>query len=87
MCGFRNEEDQNKAFDEGKSKLRWPHGNHNKKPSRAVDVVPWPLDWGDRAKFDELAEVVKRHAKRLDIKVSWGGDWKTFLDLPHWELA
>lgn len=87
LCGHRGEADQNKAFDEGKSKLRWPHGNHNKMPSRAVDVAPYPLDWEDKAAFVELSKVVKKHAAKLGIRVSWGGDWQGFVDLPHWELV
>ena len=31
--GFRDEERQNQLFDEGKSKLRFPDGKHNKNPS------------------------------------------------------
>ena len=27
--GWRNEEEQNKYFDEGLSKVRWPDGKHN----------------------------------------------------------
>src|SRR5687768_11435850 len=42
--GHRGEAAQNKAFDEGKSKLRWPNGNHNKLPSMAVDVYPYPVN-------------------------------------------
>lgn len=40
-CGHRNEYDQNKAFDEGKSKVRFPNGKHNKYPSEAVDVLAY----------------------------------------------
>ena len=41
VCGHRNKEDQNKAFAEGKSKLKWPKGKHNKLPSQAVDAAPY----------------------------------------------
>jgi peptidoglycan L-alanyl-D-glutamate endopeptidase CwlK len=37
---YRNEEDQNKAFNEGKSKLKYPQSKHNKIPSLAVDIAP-----------------------------------------------
>ena len=43
--GHRGEEEQNKYFDEGKSKVRYPNGRHNARPSNAVDVVPYPIDW------------------------------------------
>ena len=61
--------------------------NHNYLPSRAVDVVPYPLDWNDIAAFKKLGEVVKRKAKELGIKISWGGDWQTLKDYPHYEEA
>lgn len=38
--GHRGQEAQTKAFSEGKSKLPWPQGKHNKKPSFAVDIAP-----------------------------------------------
>ena len=93
--GHRGEEAQEKAFREGKSKLRWPNGNHNKKPSKAVDAAPFPLDWHDMDKWLAFAEVVQRHAKELGIALRWGGDWDgkgdrnpsgVLDDLPHYEL-
>ena len=40
VCGHRGKEEQDKAFAEGKSKVKWPNGRHNKLPSLAVDVMP-----------------------------------------------
>ena len=45
ICGHRNEADQKKAFDEKRSKVKFPNSKHNKWPSKAVDVVPYPIDW------------------------------------------
>lgn len=33
-----------------------------------------------------IAEHVKKTAMELDIPISWGGDWKSFKDYPHFEL-
>lgn len=41
LCGHRGEEEQNKAFAEGKSELKWPDSLHNTEPSLAVDAVPY----------------------------------------------
>ena len=38
--GHRSEERQNKLFEEGKTKVKYPKGRHNRSPSRAVDVTP-----------------------------------------------
>jgi peptidoglycan L-alanyl-D-glutamate endopeptidase CwlK len=54
----------------------------------AVDLAPmvggtvrwdWPL-------YHQLAAVVKAAAKAENVPVTWGGDWRTFKDGPHWEL-
>jgi len=77
--GHRDEQTQNRYFDEGESKLRWPDGNHNKLPSLAFDIAPYPLDWSARtkaiARFYLLAGVILAVAFMLGIKLRWGGDW------------
>jgi peptidoglycan L-alanyl-D-glutamate endopeptidase CwlK len=92
--GHRGEELQNKYFDEGKSKVKFPKGRHNANPSKAVDVVPWPIDWDDTDRMYYFAGFVKGIAAMLDIPIRWGGDWNDntevkdtgFKDLPHFEL-
>lgn len=86
LCGFRNKEEQNKAYTNGYSTLKWPKSRHNTFPSMAVDVVPYPVDWDNTDRFIELSKIVKRIANELEINIQWGGDWKTFKDFPHWEL-
>ena len=94
LVGHRGEEDQNKAYKEGNSQVKWPKGKHNKKPSSAVDVAPYPIDWEDRERFSYFAGFVKGVAWRLNIPIRWGGDWdgdtelsdNNFDDLVHFEL-
>lgn len=38
------------------------------------------------SKLKAVAEHVKAVAKKLNINISWGGDWKSFKDYPHFEL-
>ena len=93
--GHRNEERQNKLFKEGKTKVTYPKGRHNAKPSRAVDVVPYPVDWKDRERFHLFAGFVIGVAHRMGITLRWGGDWNmnfkvsdnNFDDFPHFELV
>lgn len=68
---------------DGKSKKSM----HNHSPSLAVDLAPYPIDWNNLKRFSEMAEVIKRVARRLNIKLTWGGDWKSFKDYPHFELS
>jgi len=84
--GHRNKEDQNKAFREKRSKLQWPDGNHNKEPSDAADVYPYPIQLpqdGDSdqvvqqkiGRFYHFAGFVKCKAEEMGIRIRWGGDW------------
>ena len=38
--GHREKDRQNKLFEEGKTKVKYPNGRHNRQPSSAVDVRP-----------------------------------------------
>jgi len=52
----------------------------------AVDIAPYPLNWGDKKRFIELSKHIKEVAKKLNIAITWGGDWKSLVDMPHYEL-
>ena len=92
--GHRDEYRQNKLFDEGKTKVKFPMGRHNSSPSRAVDVTPYPVDWDARARQTLFAGFVLGIALSMGIKLRWGGDWdqdfqvvdNRFDDFPHFEL-
>ena len=92
--GFRPREEQDKAYHSGRSKLKFPQSKHNQTPARAVDVVPYPIDWNDRDRFHHFGGFVLGTAYALGIKIRWGGDWsrdnnfkdQTFYDWPHFEL-
>lgn len=87
ICGHRGQVEQDEAYHLGLSQKQWPHSTHNPSPSRAVDVAPYPIDWHDIQRFRELAVIVKECASRLGISVHWGGDYVTWKDYVHWELA
>ena len=92
--GHRGQIAQNIGFGSGNSQLKWPDGKHNKIPSIAVDVIPYPVDWKDRERMSYFAGVVKGLAISMNIKIRWGGDWNMdtqvkdnkFDDMVHWEL-
>jgi len=86
ICGHRGQDEQEKAVLAGRSKVHWPKGRHNKTPSEAVDLAPFPLDWDDVGAFDRLGAHVKATAGRMEIPVVWGGDWVKLRDRPHVEL-
>jgi peptidoglycan L-alanyl-D-glutamate endopeptidase CwlK len=88
LCGHREEEEQNKAFERGVTLVKWPNSKHNSLPSLAVDVIPYPLkSWEDLEEFAYMAGIIIATAKHLDIKIRWGGHFKNFKDMPHFELV
>ena len=92
--GHRSQERQDKLYDEGKTKVKYPNGRHNSSPSRAVDVTPYPVDWEDRERQTLFAGFVLGIARAKGIKLRWGGDWdmdfqvmdNRFDDFPHFEV-
>ena len=94
LCGHRGKDDQNKAYKEGKSKAKYPKGRHNRYPSLAVDVSPYPIDWKDLERQTLFAGFVLGIAKQMGINLIWGNDWDGdfetkdtgLKDYPHFEL-
>lgn len=92
--GHRSGERQDKLYDEGRTKVKFPNGRHNKKPSRAADVTPYPVDWKDRERQTLFAGFVLGIANGMGINLRWGGDWdqdfmvhdNMFDDFPHFEV-
>ena len=58
LHGFRDKADQNYAFAMKRSKLEWPKSAHNKFPSQAIDVWPYPLP-KDAAGWSSPAYIAK----------------------------
>lgn len=94
IVGHRGKEAQDEAFRTGVSKKPWPTSNHNKTPSKAVDIAPYPIDWKDTERFYYLAGWIMAIAKLKGINMRAGLDWdmdtevrdQTFFDLGHVEL-
>ena len=97
VCGHRTNEEQDLLYAKG----RWVDGPivtykrggesiHNTDPSRAVDLAPWVrgrgIAWDDVGLFHELAGVIGYCAHMRDIELTWGGRWKSFQDLPHYQV-
>ena len=98
--GFRNEHDQESAFAAGNTQLHYPNGKHNKQPSIAVDVAPYPLNWTNMKRFYWFGGYVLGIAQsmlyqgKMSHAVRWGGDWdgdkniddQKLIDLVHYEI-
>lgn len=88
--GLRTKERQRQLVAKGLSKTM----NSKHLTGRAIDVVPYPVDWKDWSKFVAIYQAFKQASKTTGIKFRWGGDWnmngsykdERFLDGPHFEL-
>ena len=100
LCGHRTREEQD-SIDPKFSKVKWPHSKHNFEPSRAVDVVPYPVDWENTDRMYLFVGYVLATAQMMysmgliDHEIRSGADWdgdtltddQTFMDLPHFQLG
>ena len=82
--GLRTLDRQRKLLAEGATKTL----NSRHITGHAVDLAPlidgkvswdWPL-------YHRLAKIVKAASADESVPITWGGDWRTFKDGPHWEL-
>ena len=89
--GLRNIATQRRYFELGKSMTmrsrHLPHGPDQ--VGHAVDLAPWvdgTISW-EPEHFRPVAVAMKAAAHALSIPVEWGGDWKKFVDMPHFQLS
>lgn len=97
--GRRDKETQNNLFAAKRSKLKWPDSKHNVLDpadlSKAVDVMPYPIDWNDWNRMYHFCGFVQAIAISLGYKLRSGLDWdqdldfsdQNFNDAPHFELV
>jgi len=97
ISGYRDFMEQNSLFEAGVSTLRWPESKHNKRPSKAVDLQPYPYPEYEPKLWGSLGYIAGRaHAIAAEegFLIRWGGDWdgdgdmtdQQFDDLFHLEL-
>lgn len=101
--GVRTLERQRELYAQGRTKpgqvVTWTlKSRHLPGPDglgRAVDIVPYPLDWNTVSKFEAIADAMYQAAKELDVHIRWGADWnengtpreRGENDSPHFELG
>lgn len=85
--GWRTPEQHAEYLRKGYSTVPYERSKHSSKPSRAVDVAPYPVDWDDIQRFKDMMNVIKGSAAARGIDIRCGGDWESFKDYPHIELV
>jgi len=87
IWGYRGRDEQERAFRTGNSKARWGESPHNVMPSRAFDVIPYPKGFkASDADFYFLATIIMAAAIRVNVRIKWGGHFRSIRDLAHFEL-
>lgn len=89
--GVRTLETQRKYFKNGAS--RTMKSRHLLQPDgygHAADIYPY-YDGSVQvnapfAKFEEISNAMKEAAQELGVNITWGGDWKSFVDSPHYQI-
>lgn len=87
--GLRTAAKQAEYFKKGTSRLDGVKKKSKHQLGKAVDIVPivnGKVEFRSWTPFYPMADNVKAAAKKLGVKVTWGGDWKSFPDGPHFEL-
>lgn len=90
--GHRGKEAQDAAYRAGNSKVKYPNSAHNKKPSLAADLAPWPIDWGNLARFREMiyrfdaVAAVLRERGEIESEFEYGAFWPNLRDFPHIQI-
>jgi len=108
VSAWRDKLEQDELLRTGKSQLAWPDSKHNHTDTRvwrsvaeqipcskAVDAMPYPINWKDRERATLFAGLVLGIAAMLGHELRWGGDWdqdwevidNSFDDLAHFELV
>lgn len=83
--GLRSSETQRKLVAAGKSKtMKSRHLTGHAVDlcaSHGVKDVSW-----DEDDLRAIAAKMKQAATELGVPIEWGGDWKSFVDMPHYQL-
>ena len=89
---FRNYAEQNQLYSQGRTtkgvvvtNAKGGESPHNFHPSFAYDIAfkmeNGKLDWSPHL-FDKFAAIIK---EKYDQYITWGGDFRTIKDKPHFE--
>jgi len=87
--GKRTAAEQKELFDKGRSKADGYNKKSYHQSGKAFDIYAY-VD-GSASWEDEHLEPIARHIQEVardqfDVELTWGGDWKSFKDMPHFQI-
>jgi len=86
--GLRTTEDQAKLFADGVSKADGVNDKSYHQSGKALDVyayVDGKASW-DKLHLALVATAMLQASAQLGYELKWGGLWKSWQDMPHFEL-
>lgn len=86
--GLRTAEEQQKLFNDGASQLDGVNKKSYHQSGMALDVfayVDGKASW-DESHLTTIAAAMLEAANRLSVRLRWGGHWKSFIDMVHFEI-
>ena len=87
--GLRTAEFQNELYKKGKSQLDGYKKKSYHQSGKAFDIfayVDGKASW-DRDQLTAIARHIQKVAReQFDVELTWGGDWKNFVDMPHFQI-
>ena len=84
--GARNLDEQRKLIDQGKSQTM----DSRHLTGHAIDVAAFDADYNvtwEAGPYRRIADAFKRAGETLGTDIEWGGDWQSFIDMPHFALT
>ena len=86
--GLRTEKEQNKLFLENLSNCDGYKSKSFHQSGKAFDIFAYVdknASW-DRSYLTTIATAILQAASILEYKLEWGGNFKNFVDMPHFQL-
>ncbi len=87
---MRTAEEQNRLFQKGRSKADGYDRKSYHQTGKALDVIPYVngnKTYPDTEYFYLVAVCMLQAAAELGVRLEWGGNWRSFTDLPHYQIT
>lgn len=92
--GLRTADEQNKLFENGFSKCDGYEKKSYHQSGKAIDVIPYIKGKNvysmkkteQELYFHKVAVCMLEASNKEGVRLDWGGNWKGFMDRPHFEI-
>lgn len=87
--GLRTAEEQNGLFMKKVSKCDGYKNKSYHQSGKAFDIYAYingKATWEKRYYMPIARHIQKIALEKFNVKLQWGGDWRSFIDLPHFQI-